>query len=193
MRAIVLILLSLSLSSTAFAQIFKYEGILMNKKIGEMNVIKTNSEGSDRYILNSESIAKILFVKQSAKVSFDVLYNKGALVKSLYVSEKEDENIITKIHKESDLYKINSNNILFNFKGNIEFSSIMLYFKEPIGVTKVFVERIGKFVALTKTAASQYEYLQPDGTTCIFRYQAGLLKELEIKRGMGSVFIRKVA
>lgn len=193
MRAIFLILLSLSLSSTAFAQIFKYEVILMNKKIGEMNVIKTNSEGSDRYILNSQSIAKILFVKQSAKVNFDVLYNKGALVKSLYVSEKEDENIITKIHKESDLYKINSNNILFNFKGNIEFSSIMLYFKEPIGITKVFVERIGNFVALTKTAASQYEYLQPDGTTCIFRYQSGLLKELEIKRGMGSVFVRKVA
>lgn len=191
MRAIVLILLSLSLGSNAFAQSLKYEVIMMNKKIGDLNVSKTYSNGVERYLLNSESIAKILFIKQSSKINFDVLYNSGTLVKSLYIIEKEDENIRTQVHKEDNIYKVNSNNTLSSLKENIRFSTIMLYFKEPVGVSKIFIERIGNFVSLTKTAANQYEYQQPDGTKCIYRYQSGVLKELEIRRSMGSVYIRK--
>lgn len=191
MRAIVLILLSLSLGSNTFAQSLKYEVIMMNKKIGDLNVSKTYSNGVERYLLNSESIAKILFIKQSSKINFDVLYNSGTLVKSLYIIEKEDENIRTQVHKEDNIYKVNSNNTLSSLKENIRFSTIMLYFKEPVGVSKIFIERIGNFVSLTKTAANQYEYQQPDGTKCIYRYQSGVLKELEIRRSMGSVYIRK--
>lgn len=191
MRAVFLIMISLTLGSTLSAQNLQYEVILMNKKIGDMSVTKTNSEHGDRYILNSESMAKVLFIKQSSKVNFDVLYNSGGLVKSLYISEKKDDNITTKVHKEDLLYKVNSNNTLSNFKENIAFSSILLYFKEPVGVSRIFIERLGAFLPLKKTGTGQYEYLQPDGTTSIYRYKAGVLHEIELKRGIGSVYIRK--
>lgn len=191
MRAIILIFLSLSIGSSAFAQNFKYEVILMNKKIGDMSVTKTKSDVGDRYILNSATMAKVLFIKQSAKVNFDVLFNSGHLVKSTYISEKEDDNIVTKVLKENNLYKVNSNESLSHVKENIVFSSIMLYFKEPIGVSKVFVERIGSFLPITKSSANQYEYTQPDGTKCIYTYKSGVLHQIELKRGMGSVYIRK--
>ncbi len=191
MRAIVLLLVSLSFGWNATAQNFKYEVILMNKKIGDMSVTKTNSDVGDRYILNSASMAKVLFIKQSSKVNFDVLFNGGHLVKSTYISEKDDDNIITKVQKENDLYKVNSNEALSHVKEKIVFSSIMLYFKEPVGVSKIFVERIGGFVPLTKSGVNQYEYLQPDGTKSIYTYKAGVLHQIELKRGMGSVYIRK--
>ena len=191
MRVVFLILLSFSLGLNVFAQNFKYEVILLNKKIGDLNVSKTNSNGTERYLLNSESMAKVLFMKQSSKINFDVLFNSGSLVKSLYIIEKDDEHIRTQVHKEDNLYKVNSNNTMSSLKENIRFSSVMLYFKEPVGVSKVFIERIGGFVTITKSAANQYEYQQPDGTKCIYRYQSGVLKELEIKRSMGSIYIRK--
>ena len=193
MRALILIFLSLSLGSNAFGQSFKYEVILMNKKIGDMSVTKTNSTSGERYILNSESTAKILFIKQSSKVNFDVLYNRGALVKSLYISEKDDENVRTQVHKADNLYKVNSNNALTHVKENIGFSSIMLYFKEPVGVTKIFIEREGGFLPIQKTGAGQYEYTLADGTKNTYRYQNGVLHEIEIRRGVGAVYIRKSA
>jgi hypothetical protein len=121
MRVVFLILLSFSLGLNVFAQNFKYEVILLNKKIGDLNVSKTNSNGTERYLLNSESMAKVLFMKQSSKINFDVLFNSGSLVKSLYIIEKDDENIRTLVHKEDNLYKVNSNNILSSLKGKYWF------------------------------------------------------------------------
>ena len=191
MRAIFLIMVSLTFGSTAFGQNLKYEVILMNKKIGDLSVSKTHSDGAERYILNSESMAKVLFIKQSSKINFDVSYNSGTLTKSLYTSVKDDDNIITKVHKEDNLYKVNSNNALSNFKEGVAFSSIMLYFKEPVGVSRIFIERIGGFLPITKTGANQYEYTLADGTKNTYKYKLGVLHEIEIKRGVGAVYIRK--
>ncbi|MCO5229816.1 MAG: hypothetical protein M9958_01540 [Chitinophagales bacterium] len=173
------------------AQQHDFDVILMNKKIGEMSVSKIHSGSSERYSLNSETSAKVLFIKQDSKVNFNVVYNGGALVESFYKSEKKDDNIITKVLKEGSLYKVNNNNQQSLVKDVIGFSSILMYFKEPIGITKVFVERFGGFLPLKKTAPNQYEYSQPDGTTSIYRYVQGVLKEIELKRTMGSVFIRR--
>lgn len=175
-----------------FAQKLQYEVFLMGKKIGEMNLSKSNGEHGERYLMNSESSAKVLFVKQDSKVNFDVLYKGGTMIKSLYVSEKKDDNVITKVNRENSIYKVLYNDKASHVKEHIAFSSILLYFKEPVGVNKVFVERIGDFLPLKKTAPGVYEYLQPDGTRSIYRYHQGVLKEVELKRSMGSVYIRPV-
>lgn len=192
MRVLVLLLTAFLTGQTVFAQKLQYDVILMGKKIGEMSLSKSYGEHGERYIMNSESSAKVLFVKQDSKVNFDVLYKGGSMIKSLYVSEKKDDNIITKVNKENNLYKVSYNNQASHVKENIVFSSILLYFKEPIGINRVFVERIGDFLPLKKTAPGEYEYLQPDGTRSIFRYSQGKLKEIELKRSMGSVYIRPV-
>ena len=191
MKSIFLIMLSLTLGWNSHAQNYKYEVILMNKKIGDLNVSKTHTNGAERYILNSESMAKVLFIKQSSKINFDVLFNGGSLIKALYTSVKDDDNIRTQVNKEDNLYKVNSNNALTNFKEGVAFSSIMLYFKEPIGISRIFIERIGGFLPITKTGDNQYEYTLADGTKNTYRYKSGVLHEIEIKRGVGAVYIRK--
>ncbi len=192
MRVFVLLLTAFFTGQTVFAQKLQYDVILMGKKIGEMSLTKSHGEGGERYLMSSESSAKVLFVKQDSKINFDVLYKGGSMVKSLYVSEKKDDNIITKVNRENNLYKVSYNNQASHVKENIAFSSILLYFKEPVGINRVFVERIGDFLPLKKTAPGEYEYLQPDGTRSIFRYSQGKLKEIELKRSMGSVYIRPV-
>ena len=178
------------IAQSLFAQKYTFDVILMNKKIGEMNLQKLSSADGDRYVINSESEAKVLFVKENAKVSFDVLYKLGSLVKSLYTSDKKKENITTIVEKTGGEYNISHNGNKHLLKDNISFSSVMLYFTEPKGITKVFVERIGEFLPLKNVAYGVYEYLQPDGTKSIYRYSKGILKEIELKRGIGSVFLR---
>lgn len=190
MKTSLLFLLFTLTMISARAEKFQYEVILLGKKIGSMEISKLKVDQGDRYILQSESSAKVLFVKQDSKVSFDVLFNGGSLINSLYVSEKKDDNIITKVNKVNNLYKVSYNDKLHQVQEPIVFSSVLLYFKEPIGINRIFVERMGNFFPLKKTAPGQYEYLQTDGTKCIYRYVQGKLKEVELKRSMGSVYIR---
>lgn len=189
MKALLLVLLTLSCGILQ-AQKVQYDVILMGKKIGNMEVVKSNGDFGERYIVKSESSAKVLFVKQDSKVSFDVLFKGGSLLNSIYVSEKKDDNLVTKVQKVNNVYKVSSNEKSHQVSEPIVFSSVLMYFKEPIGISKVFVERVGSFLPLLKSAPGQYEYLQPDGTKSIFRYAQGKLKEVELKRSMGSVFIR---
>lgn len=190
MRFILFFVLSWCALSTLSAEKYQYDVILMGKKIGDMEISKTQGEFGERYVVQSESSAKVLFIKQDSKVSFDVLYKGGSLLNSTYVSEKKDDNLITKVQKINNLYKVSSNEKTHHVQELISFSSVLMYFKEPIGVSKVFVERVGQFLPLVKSAPGQYEYLQPDGTKTIFRYAQGKIKEVEIKRSMGSVYIR---
>jgi len=174
------------------AQKLHYDVILMDKKIGTMVVSKIPDAGGERYLLSSETSAKVLFIKQDSKIAFDVLYKGGHLISSMYKSEKKDDNILTHVEKNDAHYKVSYNNKLSYVKNNITFSSIQLYFREPVGVSSIFVERIGNFLTLKKNGSNEYEYLQPDGTRSIYRYQNGKLKEVELKRSMGSVYIRPV-
>ena len=175
---------------TLIAQEYKYDVILLGKKIGDMTLSRLDQGDAERYLINSESQAKVLFVKQHSEVKFDVLFKSGILEKSHYSSVKKDDNIVTNVNRNTQGYSINSNNKHSNIKDRISYSSVLLYFKEPVGISKIFVERIGDFLPLKKTAQGVYEYLQPDGTRSIYRYLKGKLAEVELKRGMGSVFIR---
>ncbi|MCO5248299.1 MAG: hypothetical protein M9887_05040 [Chitinophagales bacterium] len=173
-----------------FAQKYTFDVILLNKKIGEMSLQKIINNEGERYLIKSESEAKVLFIKESARVSFDVLFKLGSMVKSLYTSDKNKENIVTTVEKKGSNYNISYNGNNHSLDNNISFSSVMLYFKEPKGVKEVFVERIGEFLPLKNVAVGVYQYLQPDGTTSIYRYTKGALTEIELKRGIGSVFLK---
>lgn len=192
MKQLILIALIFFSTKVGIAQNAQYEVILMGKKIGDVHLTKETDTHGDRYKMQSESHAKVMFVKKSSTVNFDVLFKGGALVESFYSSKKEGDNIVTRVNKASDTYRVVSNEKESSLKESIDFSSIMLYFKEPIGITQVFVERIGDFIPLKKLSEGEYSYLQPDGTTSIYRYLQGKLVEIQLKRGVGSVFIRPV-
>jgi hypothetical protein len=172
------------------AQEHQFDVMLMNKKIGTTVINKIIEAGGERYQLVSQSTAKVMFVKQSSDVFFDVFYKGGHLVSSLYKIAKEGEDIETKVNKAAGHYQVKSSLGSRTFTGTVTTTSIQLYFKEPIGISQVFLERIGDFVYLSKKAPGEYEYILPDGVKNIFRYKNGKLVEVEIKKGPGSVFLR---
>lgn len=172
------------------AQELSYDVMLLGKKIGTTTISKMVENGGERYKLFSQSTAKVLFVKQSSEVLFDVFYQGGHLLSSLYKIVKDDENLTTTVKKSAQQYHVKSGSAQHTLSSPVSISSIHLYFKEPVGVSKVFLERIGNFVPITKLATGVYEYTLPDGVKNIYRYKSGKLYEVEIKKGAGSVFLR---
>jgi hypothetical protein len=173
------------------AQQHQYDIWLMNKKIGAALVSKTLEEGGkERYKMISQAAAKIFFIQQSSEVTYDVIFKGGQLINSLYRIVKDDDKTHTTVQQNASKYHVTSTLGNRSFSGTITISSIQLYFREPVGVQQVFVERIGDFRPLIKTAPGVYEYTLPDGIRSIYRYRNGVLYEVEVKKGAGSVFMR---
>jgi hypothetical protein len=191
MAKLTLFLVGLMMSVFSHAQQLSFDIWLMNKKIGTALVTKSHETGGhERYKMYSSAVAKVLFTEQKSEVTFDVLFKGGQLLRSLYKIIKEEEQVHTTVDKTATQYNVVSTLGNRTFTGAVPMSSIQLYFKEPVGVSKVFVERLGNFLAITKTAPGTYEYTLPDGIKNIYRYKNGVLQELEIKKGIGSVYMK---
>jgi hypothetical protein len=171
----------------------RFDILLMNKKIGTTTIKKVLENGGERYHLWSQTVAKVMFIKQESEINFDVFFKEGHLVSSLYKIVKDGENLETKVTRSAQQYQVVGTKGNRVFSASVPMSSVHLYFKEPAGVSKVFIERLGDFVNLVKKSAGEYEYVLPDGIRNIYRYKDGKLFELEVKRGAGSVYLRPSA
>lgn len=191
-------ILSLFLVATWFANVsagvqkLQYDVILMKNKIGSATVEKHTRNDTTQYFLKSSSTAKVMMMKQSSSISFDVLFKKNQLITSHYKMNKDDENFYTKIFWDKSKYSINANGVQKSSLGPIAMTTIQLYFQEPKNIAQIFVERLGEFIKLTKSAEGVYEYTLPDGVKNIYRYTAGKLMEVELSKTMGSVYMKLV-
>lgn len=191
-------ILSLFLVAAWFANVsagvqkLQYDVILMKNKIGSATVEKHTRNDTTQYLLKSSSTAKVMMMKQSSSISFDVLFKKNQLITSHYKMNKDDENFYTKIFWDKSKYSINANGVQKSSLGPIAMTTIQLYFQEPKNIAQIFVERLGEFIKLTKSAEGVYEYTLPDGVKNIYRYTAGKLMEVELSKTMGSVYMKLV-
>jgi hypothetical protein len=184
--------IGMGFSMQANVQKLEFDVILMNNKIGSTSVEKHVKSDSTQYYLKSNSTAKVLMVKQSSSISFDVLYKKGQMIYSQYKSTKSDESINTKVFWDKTKYMISYNGISKTSPPSISMSTIQLYFQEPKNVAKIFVERLGEYINIIKKAESTYAYTLPDGVTTTYKYVAGKINEIEMSKGMGSVYMKLV-
>jgi hypothetical protein len=172
------------------AQKRSFDIVLLGNVIGETVVVKTEDGiGNYNYKLKSNSRAKILFTERSSDMEFDVKYLSGKLYTSLCRVFTNGTLAITEIAKDAQGYLIKKEAEVLRIAQPITFSSMELYFSEPISQKQVFSERMGVFAAFTKTAPGEYMNKINDVTN-IYRYRDGALYEVEIRKPLGSVYLR---
>lgn len=121
----------------------------------------------------------------------DVNYKDGKLYSSYVKNIKDGVTEVTTLVWEATKYVIKKGTEVLHLDRQLDFSSINLYFAEPIGRTSIFSERLGAFTPFKKTGEGVYECKLDNGVNNIYRYRNGELYELEISKG-ASVFMRLV-
>ena len=175
---------------SAFGQKFKYDVVLMGKKIGETTVEMKDSSGIRHYMLRSSTEVKMLFMDKKSTMSTDVLYDKnGVMSTSLFQNIKEDGQMLTKTIWDKGKLLVDKNGEKTTFSNSVNFSSLLLYFNEPRHLQKVFSERLGEFFEVTKEADGRYSAQTKSGSA-VYTYVNGKLTELEMKSTLGSVFLK---
>lgn len=173
-----------------FSQQRSFDVVLLGKNIGQTSIVKKQDEkGFVTYNLRSNTSVSVMFQEKTSSMSFDVKYYGGKLFSALCKVVNNGSQVITEITKEAEGYIIKKENELLKIAEAITFSSMELYFTEPINEKRVFSERLGEFVAFEKTAPGEYVNRLKDVTN-IYRYRNGTLYEVEIRKPLGSVYLK---
>jgi len=174
------------------AEILTYDVILFGKSIGRTTVERTEkNNGEIHYRLVNNSEVTILLTKKSSHMQYDIVYKDGKLLSSYAKNVKDGITEIVTTIWDGAKYIIKKGEETLQLAQQIDFSSISLYFYEPINRTKIFSERMGQLTVFTKTGTGVYECKTANGVTNIYRYQNGKLVEIEMSKG-ASVFMRLV-
>lgn len=124
-------------------------------------------------------------------MNYDIYYKDGKLYSAYVKNVKDGVTEIVNILWEATRYVIKKGSEILHLNQQLDFSTINLYFAEPVGKTSIFSERLGAFTAFKKTAEGVYECKLDNGVNNIYRYRNGVLYELEMSKG-ASVFMRLV-
>ena len=184
-------LLLLSIFSAA-AEKLTYDVILFGKSIGRTTIERIDKgNGEIHYKLINNSEVNIFLTKKSSQMHYEIVYKEGTLFSSYAKNVKDGITEVVTTAWDGTKYIIKKGAETLQYVHQIEFSSISLYFNEPINRTRVFSERMGQLTTFVKTGSGTYECKTSNGVTNIYRYQNGKLMEIEMSKG-ASVFMRLI-
>ena len=158
-----------------------------------MTVEQKDSGDMQVFNMHSHIEAKILFSKKTSTSDMYVVFDhQGKLMSSTYKTIKSDGKIITNAAIQNGKLAVEHNGDKSTLPGDIELSSVLLYFNEPQQLKNIFSERAGKFFDLLKQNDGSYQATLDDGNAK-FSYTHGKLAQIEVSKGiLGTVVITPV-
>lgn len=155
-----------------------YDLIHKGKIVGSLKATQTINGDIEEYTVNTEITKKVLHVKQCT-YDLNLKYKGGELESSdykLYVNDKLDKS--TKIEKKGatlEAYKNNKKKKLK--KDHVNYSSALLYFKEPTGVKETFSETKLKSRSIAPHKSKPHTYVL-DKNSGEYYYENGVLQRM---------------
>lgn len=185
------ILLFLFLLNSVAAQNYKYDIVLFNDVIGtgNANQIK-NTDGTISYTLKTQAKAKVMFKERTSTSDILMVYKNDALTSCKLKREKDGEWQNVEIKFENGKHYFVENGQKQQVEKPIKFTTTQFFFKEPVGVSEVYVERLNVFVPIVKEEANVYKTVI-DGGTNYYKYENGVLVEFRLKNVI-NVYMNKV-
>lgn len=162
-------------------QQLKYKIVQGGDTIGWLQLDKRSNGDSSSLSLVSEIKKRIFFlITVFAKES--AVYKGGQLIASAQFRKTNND---TKLNKQtkfsSGRYEViddgEKQSLPYTFIGA---NLLSLYFKEPVGLAKVYCENYSAFIPITKTDDGGYKVKYTDGNSNCFYYSKGLCNKIVI-------------
>lgn len=142
--------------------------------IGFLKITETRQAENTQIDVQSEIEARLIFTytatgaesytyRNDTLVSselFRKVNNRVRLKQKMVMSGKNYRVTGPDFHKTLDVH-------------NVRFNLTRLFLQEPEGINRVFSDRFGQWVPVTKTGAHQYEVVLPNHSRTIFSYREG--------------------
>lgn len=162
-----------------------YDIVINDKVVGSLEATRKQKDRLIWYrsatVINTKIIRNI-----EVQYNYDVHFEDERLQSSqvaIYINTKSHAN--TKTRYIDDAYEITKNGKLeATITDAITYPSVLLYFKEPINITKCFSEQNGNFNTIESLENHSYKKTNAKGNENIYYYKNGVLDSAEIDGGL---------
>lgn len=183
--------LALLLFTSIAAQNYKYDIVLFNDVIGAGTATQTkNSDGSITYTLKTNAKAKVMFKERTSTSDINMVFKSGVLSNCKLKREKDGEWQNVELKYENGSHFFIENGVKKQVEKPINFTTTQFFFKEPVGIKEVYVERLNVFVPIIKEDGNIYR-TDIDGGANFYKYENGVLVEFRMKNVI-NVYMNKV-
>lgn len=194
MKHILSFLLLLFAALVSLAQTQHFDIQLFGDKIGVMTVShETKPDGSQFYIIESKSRAKILWITRDNFSHYETVYKNGKFYSSVY---KEIEN--GKVSRWGNTQWDGSKYVAENYHGKKSFTEtpaftiVNLYFDEVKKMHRVFYDTEAEFVNVEHTDENTLEFKTSDGHRNVYHFVNGKIQQVDVHVSFATVKIVRV-
>jgi len=170
---------------SATSQNVKFSIHLGGKEIGEVHAHLVKSDTIRRYEVISDVNFKVLWKEYNRQTSNTVIYQNGILVSSynsVYMNEEmEDSSAICRHKQQYSCYRFPEGQTEVP-KKMVAFSTVKLYFSEPVGISSIYSERYLAYCPLELIDDHKYKLSLPNGKKNFYTYANEKLVEVFVDR-----------
>jgi hypothetical protein len=172
-----------------------FDIFLFGNKIGYVTVTREiKQDGSERYTLETQSKAKLLWINRTNHSTMEVVYKGGKLISS---SHKEIDNgklkRWTNITREENRYEVDSYRGKRTFFEVPTFSVVCIYFKDLSQIKRLFYEAEADFTVVKKSEEpNTWEFKSSDGHRNIYHFENGKIKSIDLHVSIATIKMVRV-
>jgi len=185
--------LAFSAFAVAGVQKLRYKVIKDEKEIGQIIAVRTTEGETVIYDVETELNIRII-LNQEIIYTSRAVYQNGSLRNSVaksYVNDKLHHSCIT--NYKGGTYYIQTDKGKSSLNGNVTYSGVLLYFKEPGSVSQIFSEMSGQNNAVRKVGAGQYILTNSkSGKQNKYWYKGGILERAFLHHTLINIEIQRV-
>jgi len=175
-------------------EVAQFNILLFGDKIGNLTVSKeVQPDGTELYLLDTYSKAKIFWINKENITHYEVLYKGGKLISSKF---KEVENGETKrwnnISYDGKQYTVDGYKGKHSFTEVPTYSVVSVYFKSMQDVKRMFYEAEGDYSSLEHPDAATWEFKSSDGNRNVYHFVNGRVQNMEFHVSIATVKMVRV-
>lgn len=167
------------------AKALDYDILHNGKKLGS---IKIQKEAVGDSIIYKSNVYIEYHMLATIKIRHNNIskFTKDQLVYSKVISQigRKGKDISTTVHKGGYYDFFLDGEKESEIKENIGFNVDMLFFNEPVNISKVYSDEKGNFHTLKRTGNNQYTKTAPNGHQSVYHYKNGAMVKSEIDAGV---------
>jgi len=163
-----------------------FDIVLRNEKvIGSLKATKSVDNEATHYYSFTKIKTRIIKEIQ-VNYKYDVIFQNAVLKEAdVAITVNEEPHANTNTTRENDYYLVATNDDdKKNINESISYTTIQLYFKEPINISRCYSEQDGSFNTIIPLGNHSYKKVNSKGRENIYNYKNGILKSATIDGGL---------
>ncbi|MGO3719890.1 MAG: DUF6134 family protein [Mesonia hippocampi] len=165
--------------------VLNFDIILNNKVVGSLESTRMKKDGLTHY-QSSTNIETRLIKDILVNYKYDVIFNSKILkMAAVHITINKKPHAETLTQWTGTHYQVSKDDYgVKTLKDAITFSTIQLYFKEPVNIKSCYSEQDGSFNTIVPMGNHSYKKINSKGKENIYYYKHGILKKVTIDGGL---------